>query len=617
MEGETSGLEQPPSEDDAFRSFVAEAKEVNDLIQNLANEKEKKNEQVFQRVVLILEKYQEQPQLLDPHLESMVTVIMNLARVNFDCPEFLHQLLKIIYVMTKVRGYKTVEKFFPHEVVDFEPTFALLQSQNQNDHLSWETRYVLILWVSVLVLIPFDINTIDSGEAKEPLLDRIVNLGKNYLKDAGKTKDAAAILLSRALTRPDFGLKQLPSFLSWCNEIIADTSSDTFLVTGVVSALSAIFKRGKRQELLDKIPVIYQNLTKINNNSVTHRKLFIKLIQRIGLTFMKPKVAPWRYQRGSRSLLQNLKKESNSNSSNENAEEEDNEEVPNEIEDIMGHLLAGLKDKDTVVRWSSAKGVGRITNRLPKALGDDIVASVLELFSVGEGETAWHGGCLALAELARRGLLLPKRLDDVIPLIVKALQYDERKGAHSVGSNVRDAACYVCWAFARAYSPEIMGPHVKSLSVALMVTAIFDREVNCRRAAAAAFQENVGRQGNFPHGIDIVTTADYFSLSNRTDSYTKVGVKIAKFEEYRKALIDDVANIKIQHWERGLRELTSKALAALTETDPQYLHDSILPKMIAGCTHSDLNLRHGSILAVAEIIYALFKLNFQISENRQ
>ena len=57
--------------------------------------------------------------------------------------------------------------------------------------------------------------------------------------------------------------------------------------------------------------------------------------------------------------------------------------------------------KDTVVRWCAAKGIGRITNRLPKALGDEVVESLLQLFAVGEGDCAWHGGCLAFAELAR------------------------------------------------------------------------------------------------------------------------------------------------------------------------------------------------------------------------
>ncbi len=58
---------------------------------------------------------------------------------------------------------------------------------------------------------------------------------------------------------------------------------------------------------------------------------------------------------------------------------------------------------------------------------------------------------------------------------------------------MRDAACYVVWSFARAYSPEIMKPYVPVISRNLVTMAVFDREVNCRRAASAAFQENVGR----------------------------------------------------------------------------------------------------------------------------
>lgn len=52
-------------------------------------------------------------------------------------------------------------------------------------------------------------------------------------------------------------------------------------------------------------------------------------------------------------------------------------------------------------RWSAAKGVGRVTGRLPKEMGDEVVASVLEIFTRRDSDAAWHGGCLALAELGR------------------------------------------------------------------------------------------------------------------------------------------------------------------------------------------------------------------------
>ncbi|VEL42707.1 unnamed protein product [Protopolystoma xenopodis] len=72
--------------------------------------------------------------------------------------------------------------------------------------------------------------------------------------------------------------------------------------------------------------------------------------------------------------------------------------------------------------------------------------------------------------------------------------YDEKSGEHNYGTNVRDSACYVAWAFARAFHRSDLAPYVSSVSSSLLLVALFDREVNVRRAAAAAFQENVGRQ---------------------------------------------------------------------------------------------------------------------------
>ena len=76
---------------------------------------------------------------------------------------------------------------------------------------------------------------------------------------------------------------------------------------------------------------------------------------------------------------------------------------------------------------------------------------------------------------------------------IQALFFDVRKGTHSIGSNVRDAACYFFWAIARTHDVEMIKPYSTTLARSLVTLALFDREVHIRRAASAAFQENVGR----------------------------------------------------------------------------------------------------------------------------
>ncbi|CAG8598117.1 7830_t:CDS:2, partial [Scutellospora calospora] len=62
----------------------------------------------------------------------------------------------------KIRGYKTIVKFFTHEVSDLEPTFYFMVSQDPQDYSGWETRYVLLIWLSLICMIPFDLKTVDS-----------------------------------------------------------------------------------------------------------------------------------------------------------------------------------------------------------------------------------------------------------------------------------------------------------------------------------------------------------------------------------------------------------------------------------------------------------------------
>lgn len=468
-----------------------------------------------------------------------------------------HLLLELVYTLCKIRGSKTLIKFFPVEVSDLEPVFYYLS--NLTETSLWQSHYSLLIWLSIIVMVPFDLETIDSNG---DLVRRFINLGKRFLEHTGRPRDAAGIMIAKLLTRPDILRKgYLEEFIDWSIHIVV--SAQEFLKLGVLFTTVEIFTHGTRSELLPFVSKMNALIHKEENENMFSRQLKVKLAGRLALCQLKPIVASWRYFRGSRSLATNIENQIattkiitnaqvNSLKIRTQAQETEDSSMDADIdyellESQIDAILQGLRDRDNIVRWSAAKGIGRVTGRLDKDLGDEIVPQILELFSATETDSAWHGGCLALGELARRGLLLPNRLDQVFPLLYKALLYDKKQGNHSIGAHVRDAACYLAWSFARAYAPEEMETHLAELARHLLLVGLFDREINCRRAASAAFQEHVGRQGSFPHGIEILTEADYFTLGNRNHAYLHVSCFVSQFPEYLHSLINHLLEVKLKH----------------------------------------------------------------------
>jgi hypothetical protein len=143
------------------------------------------------------------------------------------------------------------------------------------------------------------------------------------------------------------------------------------------------------------------------------------------------------------------------------------DELPDSIEDLIGDLMSGLGDKvgglvvqdivrliiqDTIVRYSAAKYLARITNILPEGYQEQIVGATLALFAGTDdepviessfgtivdpggsgaggamgfggaesvrGDARWHGVCLALAELARRGLVRVEVMEETVTWVLK------------------------------------------------------------------------------------------------------------------------------------------------------------------------------------------------------
>ena len=141
---------------DAF----AEASEVDKMIINLNSLCEEKHRE---RLTEILDLYQEQPHLLDPHLPSFLSrlvdailqVYSNKSRCDKesqDVEKEAHAAAFCAQQLIKVRGHKVAVRHFPHEVHHVEAVLNILELQNTESTENWETRYVLLLWMSMLVL---------------------------------------------------------------------------------------------------------------------------------------------------------------------------------------------------------------------------------------------------------------------------------------------------------------------------------------------------------------------------------------------------------------------------------------------------------------------------------
>ena len=238
-----------------------------------------------------------------------------------------------------------------------------------------------------------------------PTMDRILAVGRGFLWCHDVSRDAAAFMLSQFLTRPDVKSQRLQPFVDWAldqlpanaapstssggeNGAAFQSASELAALHGTLSALALIFKHGGREDVVGFASKVLRKLVDASMEQhpvPTVRRLATKIVNRIGLVFLPVRIAKWRYQRGARSLEDNLGKNAATTDSSpmrveEEEEEEEGEEemeIADEVEEIIEFLLTCLKDRETIVRWSAAKGVGRVTGRLSKEFADQVYMFLL------------------------------------------------------------------------------------------------------------------------------------------------------------------------------------------------------------------------------------------------
>ena len=69
------------------------------------------------------------------------------------------------------------------------------------DRWHWAVRYVMLLWLYIICLIPFDLSQFDEPDNKGHTARTLEATAKSYLGAAGLEREAAALLLARLYVR--------------------------------------------------------------------------------------------------------------------------------------------------------------------------------------------------------------------------------------------------------------------------------------------------------------------------------------------------------------------------------------------------------------------------------
>ncbi|KAH6607576.1 tubulin cofactor d [Trichoderma cornu-damae] len=549
-----------------------------------------------------------------------------------------YAISRILYSFCKVRGEKVIVRFLNVEtkyleliLSAFEEAEAQAEAEAKakakaeaeaeaakgprqqdfsaghgpNKWRSWEQRYVALLWLSHLLFAPFDLSTISSADLDEEgvppiaglswpanvpgLTMRVIPLAIKYIGSAGKERDAAKALLVRLAMRRDMQqLGILDSLVRWSLESLRPRGGgevgNPYFYIGVLSFLAGALRSASETPDMDKhlsaisdcvfgLSTGEDGLSKAIASQASARKMMLKVVRSLVVSVL----------RGSRRGL----------------------EATLLLENAIGYFLESLSDNDTPVRLSASKSLSIITLRLDPGMASQVVEAVLESLSrnvLWNRKTSsrpgaapardlsavnpleWHGLVMTLSHLLYRRSPPASQLSDIFHCLLLGLTFEQRglSGA-SVGSNVRDAACFGVWALARRYTTsELLAVPAKSVYAAkahppsstilqvlgteLVTAASLDPEGNIRRGASAALQELIGRHPDtVEHGIGVVQCVDYHAVARRSRAVRGVALGAARLSgRYGEAVVDGILGWRgIGDMDAASRRAAGSAFGAL------------------------------------------------------
>ncbi|EHY52837.1 hypothetical protein ABEF95_001024 [Exophiala dermatitidis] len=632
----------------------------------------------------LLDRFQEWPQLLDQSLSSYVQLLSD-AFVGYITTSSQHYapsfkygiatvsplpraICRLLYTLCKVRGYKVIVRLLNNEPRFLIPMLSCFKAWNTSSNgMIWEERYIMMLWLSHLMLAPFELATISTSDSHplDPELSQafgdlpgiagdITAIAFPQLQISGKEREAAGILLVRLCLRKDMQDNDLHLRLVHfaTQQLLADvdlTFVSPYRGLGLMTLLYGIINSGSDSEVAPFLKQLFDATFKIATDPRSHylairdsapaRKLILKIL---------------------RVILTHAISISSSGGSMPQVY------LTSMLEESIQYFLDSLGDKDTPVRMSAAKALGVVALKLDPEMSGEVIEAVLACLQenvlledphthslvpatektaseVGElkknlsavDPLRWHGLMLTLAHLLYRRSPPPELLPEIVEALVLGLDFEQRSNVGtSVGVGVRDAACFGLWALARKYSTAQLsqvdisrfaearnGDYTECQSVLQMIaarltiSACFDPSGNIRRASSAALQELIGRHPDtILHGIPLVQVVDYHAVARLSRAMIEVSAQAAALDTiYHRTLLSALLGWRGSRAtdtnQRRWAASTMRVLAGdLSKEDALSFADMIVRQLLdlkPFNIGSTAGSRHGLLLALTAVLETL------------
>ncbi|KAH9423999.1 hypothetical protein DERP_008847 [Dermatophagoides pteronyssinus] len=573
-----------------------------------------KHEAHEEKIQKILYNAQEEWRSILPIVPCLMDRYLQTLQLSKPKETIFDMTMDILRSLSVCINPKRLSRYWPTDVKWLHPVIEWTE-QYLNDRyepsLHFSSANVLILWLASAIKTPFDLSRFDRSQSEEE--KTIFRVERIILQNV---KNHSLFPVLHLLAGSFYARRD-------CHNCLKDFITNLLLIlrsTDLIYSklctlriLATLLKSVDRSQMLLYVDQIVATIVEsIDHDHEQFVKLSIKICGRSILVHLKPSSElKWRYKCGTRVIQESPNNAMKSSIEGENIVEEMDEfdqDLPDYFENLIQLMLKNLVYKSIAVRFSSAKYLSTISSRLRAEFSEQIVQHILENCQSNSEDHYWHGSCLALAEFVRRGLVsIDSMLPEIIRVVDDALFYEQIKGSFVAGSNVRDAACYICWSMARAYDGKSIAQFVSHLAPNLLNVACFDPQVNCRRAASAVIQELAGRTQQFPHWIDVIPKTEFHALSQIEHTYLEIGFHFAiTYDEFRPTIVDNLLSQKCIHWDPVIRRLASKTVAKIANHCPfygQYYYDKFsqhLDKMI----HLNLNQQHGLMLTASYLLSA-------------